>query len=758
MHSDPSGRATSSVAATGSARVLVATTAMLAFISFWQAAAVVLNDMGSSAFYAGAIAEHFVGKPAPWFILAIMLLAFAVQALYFESCSMFVRGGVYRVVKEGMGSTLAKFSVSALMFDYILTGPISGVSAGLYLTPLLYELLRHAHLNFVLPMNGTAALFAALVTIYFWWENVKGIPESSEKALRIMYVTTVMVVLMIVWCGYTLWLRGAHLPPLPRLSNLVYSDDALGWLKHTSLPYTIGLVGILIGLGHSVLAMSGEETMAQVYREIEHPKLKNLEKAGFIIFFYSLVFTAGVAFFVVMIIPDSVRPTFFDNPIGGLAMYLVGPLPLRIAFRAFVAIVGTLMLAGAVNTSIVGSNGVLNRVSEDGILPHWFRHPHRRFGTSHRILNLVVCLQLFTILLSRGNIFILGEAYAFGVMWSFAMKGLAVLVLRYKQPGEREFRVPFNLKLRNLEIPLGLGFITVTLVALCVINLLTKEVATISGVAFTIIFFAIFSMTEKTTKKRATEHAELDQFNLEASDDLTPERLGVRPGNVLVMVRNYNTLHNLNAVLNRVDPHKQDVVALHMRFLQRSGGGEYELTHDQLFSLEEQKLFTRALEIAEKKGKTIHLAVAAATDRWDAILRAAQSLKSSAVALGASNKTPVVEDARLAGLAWERLPDHKPQLAVQFYFPSGQDQIVYLGPHAPHLTPKEIEFLHGIWLELSNEVAPDEIHHHDVVHFALEELQRDMRNSKRREVIENLRQHLYKIRNRRVPALGARRE
>jgi len=421
-------------------------------------------------------------------------------------------------------------------------------------------------------------------------------------------------------------------------------------------------------------------------------------------------------------------------------------------------VVGTLMLAGAVNTSIVGSNGVLNRVSEDGILPQWFRHPHRRFGTSHRILNLVVGLQILTILLSRGDIFVLGEAYAFGVMWSFAMKGLAVVVLRYKQRGEREFRVPFNFKIKNVEIPLGLGFITLTLVALCLINLFTKQVATISGVTFTIIFFAIFSITERTTRKRSTEHAELDQFNLEASDDLTPEKLGVRPGNVLVMVRNYNTLHNLNAVLNRVDPHKQDVVALHLRFLQRSGGGEYELTHDQLFSLEEQKLFTRALEIAEKKGKTIHLAVAAATDRWDAILRAAQSLQSSAVALGASNKTPVVEDARLAGLAWERLPDPKPQLAVQFYFPSGQDQIVYLGPHAPHLTPKEIELLHGIWLELSNEVAPDEIHHHDIVHFALEELQRDMRNSKRREVIGNLRQHLYKIRNRRVPVLGARRE
>src|SRR5438094_6630852 len=149
---------------------------------------------------------------------------------------------------------------------------------------LLNELLHYAHAKLVLPSNGTAAVFAILVTIYFWWENIKGIPESSEKALRIMYVTTVMVVLMLAWCSYTLWVRGAHLQPWPRLSNLVYSSDALGWLRHTSLPYTVGLIGILIGLGHSVLAMSGEETMAQVYREIEHPKLRNLEKAGFVIF------------------------------------------------------------------------------------------------------------------------------------------------------------------------------------------------------------------------------------------------------------------------------------------------------------------------------------------------------------------------------------------------------------------------------------------------------------------------------------------
>ena len=124
-------------------KVVVATTVMLSFISFWRAAAIVLSDLASSAYYVGGIAEQAIGKAAPWFILAIMLFSYAVRAIYIESCSMFVRGGVYRVVHEAMRGTLAKFSVSALMFDYILTGPISGVSAGLYLGGLINEAAEH---------------------------------------------------------------------------------------------------------------------------------------------------------------------------------------------------------------------------------------------------------------------------------------------------------------------------------------------------------------------------------------------------------------------------------------------------------------------------------------------------------------------------------------------------------------------------------------------------------------------------------------
>src|SRR6202008_1952414 len=286
MSSTPQNPAAPGSQGNGIPRVLVATTALLSFISFWRAAAIVLNDLASSAYYAGGEAEGYIGKAAPWFILAIMLFSYAVRAVYVESCSMFVRGGVYRAVKQSLGGTLAKFSVSALMFDYILTGPISGVSAGQYLGGLLSELLPYAHLTSGPLSPGAidliASAFAISVTIYFWWENTKGIPESSEKALHIMKLVTVMVVLLIGWCIYTAVLRHSALPPFPYPRNLRFSPNALGWLAHTVFPQ-LGIVAIFIALGHSVLAMSGEESLAQVYREIESPKLQNLKKAGLVI-------------------------------------------------------------------------------------------------------------------------------------------------------------------------------------------------------------------------------------------------------------------------------------------------------------------------------------------------------------------------------------------------------------------------------------------------------------------------------------------
>jgi hypothetical protein len=213
---------------------------------------------------------------------------------------------------------------------------------------------------------------------------------------------------------------------------------------------------------------------------------------------------------------------------------------------------------------------------------------------------------------------------------------------------------------------------------------------------------------------------------------------------MLVPVRNYNTLTNLSAVLDRIDPRTEDAVVLHLRFVQQAGAGESELEPEQLFSIEEQTLFTRALELAEKKGKSIHLAVAAATDKWDAILRAANSLRSSSIVLGASPNSRPAEDARLAGLAWERLPSPRPTLSLRVVGAQGREDVFLLGPHAPQLTAKEIDLLHGLWLDLSAAVAPDELHHRDIVAMSLQDVAAKLSSTERPATVARLRRYLQR--------------
>src|SRR6185436_18162518 len=185
----------------------------------------------------------------------------------------------------------------------------------------------------------------------------------------------------------------------------------------------------------------------QVYRELAYPKLKNLRITGNIICTYTVISTGVISVLAVMIIPDAVRSTYYDNMIGGLVMNLAGPSLLKLGFHVFVVIVGVLILAGAVNTSLIGVNGVLNRVAEDGVLLDWFGKPHSKYGTTFRILNMMALLQIATIIASRGDVILLGEAYAFGVVWSFALKALGVLVLRF-QRHDQEYKMPFNLRRR----------------------------------------------------------------------------------------------------------------------------------------------------------------------------------------------------------------------------------------------------------------------------------------------------------------------
>ncbi len=723
-------------------KVVVATTVALAFISYWRGAAIVLSDLASSMFYVGGIAEQAIGNSAAWYVLAVMIFSFAVRSVYMESSGMFVRGGVYVVVRDSMGPFTARLSVSSLIFDYILTGPISVVTAGQYLGRLINELSGFAHKSFQLDPNTFAAFFAVLVTIYFWWSNIKGIQESSSAALKIMQITTVMVVALLIWCPLTLLIRGAaQIPPSPVPKHLTFTKESLGWFQGTIWP-TIPIVAIIIAFGHSLLSMSGFETLAQVYREIAHPKLKNLKITGNIVCLYALFSTGLITLFAAMIIPDPVRKTYVDNLIGGLAMNLAGPALLRIAFHVFVVAVGVLILSAAVNTSLIGANGVLNRVAEDGVLLDWFRKPHARFGTTFRIINLVTLLQLITIILSRGNVYLLGEAYAFGVVWSFTLKALGVLVLRFQRK-DQEYKVPLNIYIKGKEIPVGLAVTTLILLATAVANLFSKEYATIYGISFTVAFFALFTISERINahKHRARQEQSLEEFNLQQQPRVDAKSLHARPGCVLVAVRNVGNMQHLRRTLQKTDLRRNDIVVMTVRPL--GPDSEYALKDDQVFGSDEKALFSAVVTMAEKEGKPVELLVVPATDPFDAVVQTANQLKVSRLVTGVSPRMSSDELARRIGLAWERLPEPRHPFSLEIITPDRPSTYVNLGPHPPRLWPEDIDKLHNLWLRLSEDDALGaKLHHRDVVGLALRKLQDELSGPEREEVLRRLREEL----------------
>src|SRR5581483_2108561 len=197
-----------------------------------------------------------------------------------------------------------------------------------------------------IPVNTFSAGFAVLITIYFWWTNIKGVHESSSKALRIMQITTVMVVIFLIWCPITIAVKGnTALPPAPTPANIHFAPDAQGWLAGTfwlQIPFVI----MIVAFGHSLLSMSGFETLAQVYREIAYPKLKNLRITANLTCWYAMFCTGVVTLFAAMIIPDQERSHYYANLLGGLSMNLSGPYLMRLIFHIFVVIVGGLILSG----------------------------------------------------------------------------------------------------------------------------------------------------------------------------------------------------------------------------------------------------------------------------------------------------------------------------------------------------------------------------------------------------------------------------
>jgi hypothetical protein len=267
-------------------------------------------------------------------------------------------------------------------------------------------------------------------------------------------------------------------------------------------------------------------------------------------------------------------------------------------------------------------------------------------------------------------------------------------------------------------------------------------VATKAGIIFSLGFFAIFTLSERVNKRKFA-HAEAqmkEHFQLVQQDTIGREEVQVRPGSLLVTVRDHNTLHHLRWALEVTDTHDQDIVVMEAR-LTGYGSAEYDLAMEQIFSDYEQTLFTKAVSIAESYGKRISLLVVPARDVFSAIVQTANSLESSAVVSGLSSKMTGEEQAFRLGQAWEAMPEPKRQIVFQVVHNDGTVETYRIGPHTPTMKSEDVHLVHKLWLDIKKHQGTEDIHHSDIVTLALTRLARDY-NLDKDELLKTLKRGL----------------
>jgi hypothetical protein len=279
------------------------------------------------------------------------------------------------------------------------------------------------------------------------------------------------------------------------------------------------------------------------------------------------------------------------------------------------------------------------------------------------------------------------------------------------------------------------------------INLFTKPLATMAGVAFSGVLLLVFTVSEKiTTRQRVGEKGMVEQFRVAERPLITRDEMKVRPGNILVAIRDPHNMYYLKTVLERTDTTKQDVVVMTARIYHRefSFSGSREVESAELFEKYEQDLFTKVVQVAEKAGKYVTLMVVPTSNVFDGILQTAHRLESSAIVTGISNKLTLDEQGRLTGDAWERLPDPKPRLRLEVFAPDAAKHEYTLGPHTPNLRQEDIDAVHEVWLEMSKNPELASLHHYHIVRLGVDDLRAQMKGPQREQLLERLKRELEK--------------
>jgi magnesium transporter len=707
-------------------RVVVAATALLSFMSVWKAAALAIAELGVAAFFLIGLERSSIGETAPWFVLAACLLGALVRAIDAESWGFLVPGGLVGRAERAFGPRSVSLSAAAVLTERWLLVALASVVIGRYAASPALDVVSLWQPARRLTADELVSVVAVFVIGLLWLRARSGFDLAPTAIARGVWVGGAALIVMAGWGVFTVARQPAIVGPL-------FSIPPPGGASSWSL--TAIFLPCLLGLGLALPAIGGGDSLARAAHEFPPPRMQALRRTGLLVVLFSLITCALPAFLFAWIVPTPTDHLAPDAALTDLARRLTGPGWATDLLAACLIGAAFLMLVPAAHAALEDAERLVTRLSANRMLPGALGRRHPRFGTPTRAIDLCAAIAVVITVLSGGQVAWLATAYSIGVAATLLLKIATVLKMRTTRGETVPLKTPINPRIRGREVPLGVLGTGVIVLAAATVVLVTGHVPALGAAALVIGLTLVLA----TGRSRAAASGDLDladRFELLPAAEVALEQVQVKPGNVLVPVRNPHALgHVVSALAAAGD---RDVVVMTARMLgldvDEDSGSSPEATPA------ERELFAHVIALSERHNHPVRLLVVPARDVFDAVVATVIRLGSQEVYVGESISLSADDQARLLGEAWERAApteDLKVRLVIQHH--SGRRDAYHLGAHPPSLKPADLELIHRLWLDATKAIGPH-VHHHDVVRAALTQMAEQLTGPDREDALAMIRQ------------------
>ncbi len=651
----------------------------------------VLVQLGAVGVFAAGVAARDAGAAAPWYVLAAVLVGFAVRGVDLEASALFLPGGAYGAARHAFGRPTAIVAASLLLLDDVLLGVLAAGAAGHALT----------------GRDDPAVVVGVCLIGVVWWWCRQGRTIAIPTTTRVLW-TAVAVVALTIAVGAV---SAAWHP---------HARAAVAALPFTS-PASLRLAGLTAFAG-VLFVVGSPDAFTRAIGEFPPPRVARARRALAVVNAWALFVTLGLSLLFVALVPAGRNlGRWADAPLMAVALFSGVPRALTLPLGVAAECAAAALLAWAVYGGTLSAQRLLLRLAEDGIVPRSMRELHERFGTPSRLIDIAALTQVAVLIAVSGQVAWLARVYGIVIAGSLLLKVAALVRLRALRLEPRAFRVPLNVRIAGRELPLGLLAVGTAVGVPALWLTLTADGAAVTGVGLVAATAAVLIASERAAHEPEDHDGPADDVEL-LHATVGAEHLQVAPGSLLVPVRKPGALAPLAGALRAAGT--REVVVMTVRL------AGVDASEERLLSVEltddERRLFLGAALMAERQGRVVRLLIVPARGVFDAVAATAARLRVSDIHVGESETLAADDQARRLGDAWERADVHEPvDVRLVVHHSSGRSAVYHLGAHAPALTTEDLHLLHKIWLDVTNAIGPH-VHHRDVVRAALTHMQEQL--------------------------------